>query len=98
LKELEIVMAMGGQVFGGCGEGTGLSALLKNGDDLLCCGWKWLSFIWGVKVRSTLALEVGDGARYRILFRGFWGCLDKERSLWWQGFDGLECSGVTINY
>ena len=24
-----------------------------------------------------LAVEVGDGARYRILFSGIWGCLDK---------------------
>jgi hypothetical protein len=30
----------------------------------------------GVKSGSKSAVEVGDGARYRILFGGFWGFVD----------------------
>jgi hypothetical protein len=38
-----------GEVFGGCVGKIEVSLELKNGDDWLCCGHKYLSLIWASK-------------------------------------------------
>jgi hypothetical protein len=53
------VMATESEVFGSCiGEIDG-SVELKNGNSILCCGWKYLRCFWGGKDGSGLAVEVG---------------------------------------
>ena len=39
------VIAIGSEVFGSCGWEIEVSVEIKNGDGLLCCGWKCLGFI-----------------------------------------------------
>jgi hypothetical protein len=58
------VMAIGSEVFGSCVEGIDVSVEAEYGGGWLCCGRKYLSFIWGGKAAAELAMQVGDGARY----------------------------------
>ena len=43
------VMAIRSEVFGSCVGEIDISVEVENGDVLLCCGWKYLSFIEAVK-------------------------------------------------
>ena len=58
------VMAIWSEVFSSCVGEINVSVELRNGDDWLCCGWKYLRFILGSQSGSILSAEVGDGARY----------------------------------
>jgi hypothetical protein len=42
-------MAIEGEVFGRCVEEIFVSVVVKYGDAWLCCGRKYLSFIWARK-------------------------------------------------
>jgi hypothetical protein len=42
-------MATENEVFGRCVGGIDVSVEVEYGDDWLCCGWKYLSFIEAVK-------------------------------------------------
>ena len=46
----------------------------------LCCGWNYLRFILGRESGSRLAMEVGDGARYRKYFLGTLGDIEELKS------------------
>lgn len=58
------VMAIESDVFGSCVGGIDVEAGIENRGVWLCCGWKYMRFILGVKSDSISALEVGDGDRY----------------------------------
>jgi hypothetical protein len=63
------VRAIGSEVFGSCVGGIFVSVELKNGDGWLCCGWKYMRFIWAVKaaqyLRWRLEMVPGIGGRFR---------------------------------
>ena len=43
------MMATESEVFGSCVEEIDVSAGMENRDTWLCCGWKYLGFIWQEK-------------------------------------------------
>ena len=49
------VMAIESEVFGSCGGEIDVSVGMENRGAWICCGWKYLGFIWGVKSGSGLA-------------------------------------------
>ena len=71
------VMGIVSEVFGRCVGEIDVSVEVEYGGGWLCCGRKYLRLIWARKGAQGRQWKVGDGARYRMLFRGFWGCLDK---------------------
>ena len=64
-------MAIKSEVFGRCVEEIDVSVEVKNEDGWLCCEWNYMS-CFGGDSGSRLAVEVGDGARYRMLFLVVW--------------------------
>ena len=47
-------MVTGSEVFGSCVEEINVSVEVKNGDLLLCYGWKYLRFNWEAKAAQNL--------------------------------------------
>ena len=58
------MMAIWSAVFGSCVEGIFVSVEIESRGAWLCCGWKHLKLIFGGESGSSLAVNVGDGARY----------------------------------
>ena len=65
------VMAIESDVFGSCIGEIDVSVEVENSEVWLCCGWKYLGYILAGKV----AVEAGDGARYRKPIGACWGWL-----------------------
>jgi hypothetical protein len=50
-------MAIGSEVFGICVGEIDASVEVEYGDDWLCCGWKYLSFIEAIKSAAQDSLR-----------------------------------------
>ena len=72
------VMAKIYEVFGRYVVDVNLSVELKNGDDWLRYGCKYMRLFLGRDSGSRLAMEVGDGARH---WRVFWALLELLKKL-----------------
>jgi len=64
---MAFVMAIEIEVFGRCVEEIDVYVEVEYGGVWLCCGWKYLKFIF-VEKRLKIGSGVGDGARYWICF------------------------------
>ena len=67
-KQVNTVMAIGSEAFGSCVGKINVSVEIENRGAWHCCGWKYMRIIWGRQSGSSLAAEVGDGARYWMAF------------------------------
>ena len=73
------VMAIRSEVFGSCVGEIDISVEVENGDVLLCCGWKYLSFIEAVKAAqdSLRRWAMVPGVRWRL---GAFGLIEEIKS------------------
>ena len=51
------MMAIKSEIFGRCVEGIDVSVEVKYEGEWLCCGWKYLRFIWAAKAAKNRRLR-----------------------------------------
>jgi hypothetical protein len=51
---MAFVMAIGNEVSGECVEGINVVVEVQKEEAWLCCGWKYLRFIWEAKAAQNL--------------------------------------------
>ena len=77
------VMAIKSEIFGRCVEGIDVSVEVKYEGEWLCCGWKYLRFIWAAKAaqnRKCRWVKVpGIGSTFKC-FIGTLGVIEELKS------------------
>jgi hypothetical protein len=77
------VMAIGSEVFGRCVKEIDVSVGMENRDIWLCCGCKYLRFIWAAKAAQNRQLRwvmvPGIGYAFKC-FKGTLGVIEELKS------------------